>query len=63
MQIVVCYLIILKALFTAGDSADAGSAGKGAGKLAKSAYKALEAELKLALTSLKEQQKGVRFCI
>ena len=49
----------IKALFTAGDSADAGSAGKGAGKLAKSAYKALEAELKLALTSLKEQQKAL----
>lgn len=49
----------IKALFTAGDSADAVSAGKGAGKLAKSAYKALEAELKLALTSLKEQQKAL----
>ena len=49
----------IKALFTAGYSADAGSAGKGAGKLAKSAYKALEAELKLALTSLKEQQKAL----
>lgn len=49
----------IKALFTAGDSADAGSAGKGTGKLAKSAYKALEAELKLALTSLKEQQKAL----
>lgn len=49
----------IKALFTAGGSADAGSAGKGAGKLAKSAYKALEAELKLALTSLKEQQKAL----
>ena len=45
---------LFKALFTAG-----GSAGKGAGKLAKSAYKALEAELKLALTSLKEQQKAL----
>lgn len=49
----------IKALFKAGDSVDAGSAGKGAGKLAKSAYKALEAELKLALTSLKEQQKAL----
>ena len=47
------------AIRTAGDIADGGSGGKGASKLAKSAYKALEAELKLALTSLKEQQKAL----
>lgn len=45
-------------LFTASGEKDAGG-GKGASKLAKSAYKALEAELKLALTSLKEQQKAL----
>lgn len=45
-------------LFPASGEKDAGG-GKGASKLAKSAYKALEAELKLALTSLKEQQKAL----
>lgn len=50
----------VKAINTAADAAnEKGGGGKGAGKLAKSAYKALEAELKLALTSLKEQQKAL----
>lgn len=45
---------------TAKDIAgEGGGAGKGAGKLAKSAYKALEAEAKLAIASLKEQQKAL----
>lgn len=45
---------------TAKDIAgEGGGAGKGASKLAKSAYKALEAEAKLAIASLKEQQKAL----
>lgn len=50
----------VKAINTAADAAnEKGGGGKGAGKLAKSAYKALEAELKLALTSLKDRQKAL----
>ena len=47
----------LETMFRAGKDDGGSAGGKGAGKLAKSAYKALEAEAKLAIASLKEQQK------